>query len=157
VPSSSLRLLYQVKRGWTCWADGTIKLDRAEAAKAKIKETRECRQKGGSGRNANDNLVATPFAFSRANYARVTDAFLRAIIKHVDRNAMEKIIALSQTSRVDKRRATQVDVTFDVDELVEGRDASSDPASAEDDSLAGWASRQIEDRGGMFTFLFIQS
>jgi len=106
--------------------------------------------------NPKDNITVTPIMFSSHKWAGVADGFLKVIVKHVNFDAMEEIIRIAQTSRVDEcedRSAlvTQVDIMFDEDDLIEGSDAS-DSASGDGDPLIGWVSVQTKGKGSVFTF-----
>jgi hypothetical protein len=126
-------------------------VDKAEAAKDKAKESKKKGQKNASNdtflqtenvrTNPKDNVTCG--AFSNYKWAGITDGFGKAIFRHLSIEAMEEIMRLAQATRVDEREdksvlTTQVDATFDEDDLVEGSEVSSESSADDNDPLSGW-------------------
>ena len=132
-------------------------MEQAKAAKDKAKESRkkgrkddsknETETKSDTQKNGKDNTTCG--AFSNHKWAGVTDRYDKEIFKHLGLSEMEEIMSLAQATRVDEREhrsglTTQVDLTLEEDDLVEGSDASSECA-VDDDPLSGWLRARTKD------------
>jgi hypothetical protein len=158
--------LHQVKRGWTCWADGSTNVDKAGAAKDKAKENKNKGQKDALKdvslqaenvqMNTKDNVTCG--AFSNYKWVGITDTFGKAIFRHLSIDAMEEIMRLAQATHVDKHEdksvlTTQVDATLDEDNLVKGSEVSSKSSADDNDPLSGWFPGPTKDvKDGEFKF-----